>query len=362
MKPLRNSRGSGGPPGTAGLDYRHAVITPSGLNLPLKSPKDWVISASYGTQGSSAGSSTRGSSWANNLSTFFKSGSNSTADKSSFHKHGGRSTPPSVGTSGHPSPVSLSPAFVKRSTIAPLSEVRKQGGIASNKPQSVTGKPKVTTHVSFAATSNATAQASPLPVQKAPSKAGVRIIVRKENKQESSGPHSMLLHPHAQAQLEYYRLAYADLLHRLQLPHRRVEVLKLTRSALDGTNKRVLRMASGLAEDSSNNLTLDAACPTCGHTLVGRHPAYCSHCRRKRDLAPCSVCHLPLGCRCLTFGQSKHSMHTDVHLPVGLVETCLACLHTSHLDCLQDWRADEIMCPAACGCRLVMIPRFCANF
>lgn len=294
LKPTRSSRGSGGPPGTAGSEYRHAAITPSALNLPLKSPKDWVISASYGTQGSSAGSSTRGSSWANNLSTFFKSGSN--AERSGFLKQGGRTTPPSTGTSGHPSPVSLSPAFVKRSTIAPLSEVRKQGGIASNRPQTNTGKPKVTTHVSFAAASHMPSQPTPLAVQKCTQKPGVKIIVRRLNKQETSAPQSLLLHPHAQAQLEHYRLLYADLLHRLQLPHHRAQVLKLTRSAADGTNKRVMRMLSGLAEQSDDNLTLETACTACGHTLVGRHPAYCSHCRRKRDPAPCSVCHLPLGC------------------------------------------------------------------
>lgn len=269
------------------------MVTPSGIGLPLKSPKDWVISASYGTQGSSAGSSTRGSSWANNLSTFFKSGS--TSDKSGFQKIGGRSTPPSVGTSGQPSPASLSPAFVKRSTIQPLSEVKKQGGIASGRPQTASGRSRVTTHVSFAANSSTTIHhESPSPIPKTPnSNVGMKIVVRRMNTQETRPP-SLLLHPQAQAQLEYYRLLYAELLHRLQLPHQRVQVLKLTRSVLDGTNKRIMRLVSGLAEEQGRNLTLEQSCPACGKPLVGRHPPYCSNCRRKRDAAPCAVCHLPL--------------------------------------------------------------------
>lgn len=348
LKPTRAHRASGGLPGTAGSDYRHAVVTPSGLGLPLKSPKDWVISASYGTQGSSAGSSTRGSSWANNLSTFFKS---STSDRASFSKNGGRNTPPSVGLSEHPSPASLSPAFVKRSTIGPLSELKKQGGIASGRPHTIAGKPKVTTHVSFAATSTTTPmQLSPLPMQKLASTTGLKIVVRKMDSREPSRPPSLLLHPQVQAQLEYYRLLYADLLHRLQLPHQRVQVLKLTRSVLDGANKGLIRMVSGLDQQPNQNLSLEPACPACGHTLAGRHPAYCSECRRKRDLSPCSVCHLPLDGKWPAL-LMQIVVRLISFLPVGLVETCLACLHTSHLRCLQEWRTDEVMCPAACGCR-----------
>lgn len=274
-----------------------------------------MISASYGTQGSSAGSSTRGSSWANNLSTFFKSGA---SEKSGFQKAGGRNTPPSVGMLEHRSPASLSPAFVKRSTIGPLSELKKQGGIASGRPHTISGKPKVTTHVSFAATSNAPVQASPLPIQKPASNSGLKIVVRKTNNREPSRPPSLLLHPQVQAQLEYYRLLYAELLHRLQLPHQRVQVIKLTRSVLDGTSKELMRVVSGLAAEPNRNLTLEQSCPACGRSLVGRHPAYCSQCRRKRDPAPCSLCHLPLDGKpnsnlypfrtCIISGQAKLSV------------------------------------------------------
>ena len=36
----------------------------------------------------------------------------------------------------------------------------------------------------------------------------------------------------------------------------------------------------------------------------------------------------------------------------GLTETCLTCLHTCHLQCLQEWRAQDggNACPASCGC------------
>jgi hypothetical protein len=104
----------------------------------------------------------------------------------------------------------------------------------------------------------------------------------------------MLLHPQVQAQLELYRFMYADLLHRLELPHQRAQVLKLTRSVLENNNKPVLRLFSGLSINANEGLSLDRRCLTCGNPLKGRSPAYCNTCRQKRDAVPCAICHLPL--------------------------------------------------------------------
>lgn len=288
---MRTARPMTGP-ASGQLDNRQALITPTGSGLPLKSPKDWIASTSYGTQGSSAGSSTRGSSWANNLSTFFKS---TNAEKAAFQRMG-RSTSPSGGPSGHPSPASLSPAFVKRSTIAPLSELRKAGGIASGRPATPTTRSKTAPHVSFAAASQPESQrmSERGSTKSSSGKPDLRFVIHRSVDKQSSQAPSILLHPQVQAQLEYYRILYADLLHRLQLPHQRAQVLKLTRSVLDGTNKPILQMASGLEFGPGSALVLEQTCSTCGRVLVGRAPAYCSYCRKKRDAAPCAVCHLPL--------------------------------------------------------------------
>lgn len=139
-----------------------------------------------------------------------------------------------------------------------------------------------------------------------------------------------------QARLEGYRLAYAELLHRLQLPQQRAQVLKLTRAADEKSNQAIIRLASGIEEDlgtkrgSQPHLALALACLQCKTSIDDRFAAYCSKCRTRQKTASCGICHMPLR---------------------GLTETCLECLHTSHLDCLQEWRLEETMCPAACGCK-----------
>jgi len=307
--------------------------TPHSVGGPLKSPTQWLISSSVGTQNSSAGSSVRGSSWANNLSTFFKSGGNASGT--------GDDTPPHIPVARQYSPASLSPAFVKRTAITPLTELKRAGGIASARPSTPTPrvKARTATHVSFATTT------SSKPVYGSDNKSSAKIVIRHLNATERGYDRSLLLSPLVQAQLECHRLQFAELLHRLGLSQQRVQVLKLTRAAVDGSNKIKLRSASGIAAEEGPVLVLDFACLECTGVLSERPPSYCLECRKKRKPLPCAFCHLPLRGR----SHWKHEA-TQLRFPTGLTETCLKCLHTCHLECLQQWRQLETTCPASCGC------------
>lgn len=356
LRPTRSSKSSdtishlkAGP--ASGSEYptgrpaSQALITPlsAGGVGPLKSPSAWLLSSSVGTQGSSAGSSTKGSSWANNLSTFFKSSTNlSAANNNSSTSHlpgllssggSGKATPPS----GMASPASLSPAFVKKASIGPLTEVtRKAGGIASGRPtitpvsgSGLGSKSRSATHVSFAATTVSTPSYSdgqqgggsgergssatppsgsgdtdtPRNVSKTTGKMGsFKIVVRNKRAQDVNGGishRSLLLTTKVQAMLEYYRLLYSELLHRLELPQQRAQVLKLTRSAVQrdqhSYSTTILHAMSGIMYALDRSLVIEEACQTCGHALNGRSPAHCGHCKKKSEAGPCVICHLPLG-------------------------------------------------------------------
>ena len=254
--------------------------------LPLKSPKDWLVSTSYGTQNSSSGS--RSSSWANNLSTLFRTGTASLAGGK------GASTPPVAPGSDGMSPASLSPAFTKR--LGPLtqtSEGRRPGGISSNRPRVSMGKSRTTTHVSFASeggdlVARASESRGPGPARP------VKIRIRTYGKTADLKERSLLLgNPNLMRQLEYYKMLYADLLLRLGRVQERNRVLKLTRSAGDGTNSHLMQQACGLAGDD-NGIELHMICRRCHAQHFGRSLHYCDKCRRKAQVQLCAFCHLPL--------------------------------------------------------------------
>lgn len=355
------------------------------------------MSSSYGTQASSGGSSTRGSSWANNLSTFFRAGKSTPPATTP-----GAATDASGGSQAKLSPGNISPAFVKRTTaITPLKEIRRAGGIASNRPApSSAGMTSITksrsaTHVSFAASATLAEEegqeddyerrqsndyhpqdgdddddarsgrsTSGLPLSGLASRKGgqikqgkqqIKITVRQVHPPQALGYRSQLMDPQLQAQLEYYRLAYSELLHRLQRPLERTQVIKLCRastfargsggnsaaaashgkassarfSAPDGGGssgsvndgnrlaRQLLHSYSGLADPLERSLMLDAACPQCGSLLSGRSPAFCGSCQMRQRPSPCSICHLPLrGMSCHVVLQSPSTIPIlDLRLP-----------------------------------------------
>ena len=260
--------------------------TPYGRGASRKSPSNALNPSSYSTQNSSAGS--RGSSWANNLSTFFKSSGS----------EGGKSNILSDAISGQTFHEGVHPAFKKRSATAPSMELRKFAGIASGRPFTSTGprpehKVKSVTHVSFATTTDYGIAST-----SAAKNAGLsnKIIVQVHQVHSSEQVHqgSVLLGPHIQAQLECYRLVYAELLLRLQLPQQRSQVLKLTRASVDGSNKSILRHASGIQYDIKDSISLETACELCGSSVNGLSPGYCGTCQTRRMPVACALCHLAL--------------------------------------------------------------------
>lgn len=322
-------------------------VTPS--FLPLKSPRDWLVSSSYGTQNSSSGS--RGSSWANNLSTLFKTGTASIA--------GGRgtNTPPlSQSAVGGGSPASLSPAFMKRlGPLSTVSEGRKAGGISSNRPRATSGKVRTTTHVSFASDNDGVAPRSPASaVRSRGSARPLRVVISKLAKPFEAKDRSMILSDATLLrQLEYHKLLYADLLLRLGRSQERAQVLKLMRTSLAGPSTNLLKRACGI-DDEGSSIALCMACRSCSSSLTGRSQQYCEKCRRKARNQLCVFCHLPLSSECLMRSRLTRKLTQEW---TGLIETCLTCLHSCHLACLQEWRRVETGCPAACPCQWVKLGR-----
>lgn len=301
IKPVRPSRTSNSPHLLqTHSESRNAPPTPQ-ANAPLKSPSAAWLASSYGTQ-NSGGSGSRGSSWANNLSSFFRAGGTAgfgaSGEGSNTARSAGSSTPP---IAGQGSTGSISPAFVKRAHMAPLTEVKRAGGIASGRPQIVTKSSRVARGVSFAGADND----SIIPPSRPPSGVIVtpqprahgrsnKITIRHTDTFRASEA-SLFLKPQVQQQLEYYRLLYSDLLLRLQLPLQRTWVLKLTKSAVDGGNVDLIRGLCGIDNDSKHVLRLEFPCPKCKQPLNGRSPGWCNTCHQRRRAAPCVLCHLPLG-------------------------------------------------------------------
>lgn len=131
-----------------------------------------------------------------------------------------------------------------------------------------------------------------------PTKKALSFSVKRFDDRLEEKPKSLLLDMRTQALLEYYRLQYAELLYRLQLPQQRTQVLNLTRASQESTNVDLMQCLSGMENRPKSaswmGLSLELACPDCGGQLSGRSPPYCSTCKRKKNKAVCSLCHLPL--------------------------------------------------------------------
>lgn len=320
-KSIRSSRSNASP--HQGSHRGENVQTPSitGLAIPLKSPQNLLINASsYGTQHSSQGSSGgRGSSWA--LANFFKSATSQTGGPA--RSESGKQTPPAGTLSEQTSPVGLSPAFAKRSAIAPLTDSRKVGGIASARPNATVGRHRMHSHVSFAAedTHSPVLNADNIREPNRKVAQSVRIVVKmgrgasSEHQQQTSSLASRGL----QAQLETYRLLLANVLERLHLPLQRTQVLQLTTAATSQPWSRRLPIEAGLNNSFTVSLplALERACSYCGGALSNSRYAVCYRCRAGGQAQPCAICHLPLNSQLLcvavfTGTKSRFRFNRDV--------------------------------------------------
>ncbi|KAH9061149.1 hypothetical protein EDB87DRAFT_1722223, partial [Lactarius vividus] len=115
-------------------------------------------------------------------------------------------------------------------------------------------------------------------------------------------------------QLLTHVLAYAEVLFRWKLLHKRIELLKAVDPFLRPPSDPSFNL-------DHSQLGVSFLCTQCGEPTTSRTQSTCSGCGARRGMPRCSVCRLPM----LT------------SLP-GLSFHCLGCRHVSHLSC---WRSRQ---------------------
>lgn len=153
-------------------------------------------------------------------------------------------------------------------------------------------------------------------------------------------------------------LAYAEVLFRWKLLHKRIELLKAVDPFLRMTsdsyfNSDHSQLGTPLflcARRPSRYLSctgVSILCTQCGQPTVSHTQSACSACGTRLGMPRCSVCRLPVK------GVSSHSHPASFFLMqqplLGLSFNCLGCHHVSHLSC---WRSRQsTTCTTGCSCR-----------
>lgn len=173
--------------------------------------------------------------------------------------------------------------------------------------------------------------------------------------------HVPLLDPSKSAQMNAFRIFYADMLYRLGLFEKRAEVLKFVVPAYqegeEGSKSKGRKLSGGNDPTTSNSshqitnymqtllgtngshLDIKVRCRQCHQELADEASQssdgandYCSTCRRTRHHISCCICHT---------------------LVRGLVNFCIHCGHGGHSKHIKEWFVDmqRDVCPTGCGCR-----------
>ncbi|KAI0316197.1 hypothetical protein OF83DRAFT_1196593 [Amylostereum chailletii] len=129
-----------------------------------------------------------------------------------------------------------------------------------------------------------------------------------------------LFKPEFVGQLVGHVVAYAEILFRWQLLHKRIELLK-------AVDRKLMARAGRLDEDEDHALGTTILCTQCENKDAPRGHRMCLECGGRLTMPLCSFCRLPVK---------------------GLSYSCLSCQHVSHISC---WRAADVLaCAAGCGC------------
>jgi hypothetical protein len=152
-------------------------------------------------------------------------------------------------------------------------------------------------------------------------KSVVVVDLRHELQQERERESELLYSFVSSEQLVMHVLAYAEVLFRWKLLHKRIELLK----AVDP----FLRMPSDSYFNSDHSqLGASILCTQCNQPAASSTQSACSACGTRLGMPRCSVCRLPVK---------------------GLSFNCLGCRHVSHLSC---WRSRQsATCTTGCSCR-----------
>ena len=183
---------------------------------------------------------------------------------------------------------------------------------------------------------------------------------------------SELLHSFAPSeQLVMHVLAYAEVLFRWKLLHKRIELLKAVDPFLrlpsdsyfnsDHSQLGILRLLRRVYIRCPipllTNLScrrrgagVSILCTQCGQSTASRTQSTCSACGTRLGMPRCSVCRLPVKgtscCSCIVL--------SNKYLLIGLSFNCLGCRHVSHLSCWRSRRSATCSTGCPCSCRAVV--------
>jgi hypothetical protein len=164
-------------------------------------------------------------------------------------------------------------------------------------------------------------------------------------------------------------LAYAEVLFRWKLLHKRIELLKAVdpfmRLPSDsyfnsdhsqlGTLRHLGRvyvrcpipLLTYLSRGRRRGTGVSILCTQCSRPTASRTQSTCSACGTRLGMPRCSVCRLPVK------GTSCHptscTLFLTKHVLIGLSFNCLGCRHVSHLSCWRSRRSAT--CSTGCPCR-----------
>jgi len=157
-------------------------------------------------------------------------------------------------------------------------------------------------------------------------KSVVVVDLQHELEQERESESELLYSFASSEQLVMHVLAYAEVLFRWKLLHKRIELLK----AVDP----FLRLPSDSYFNSDHSqLGVSILCTQCGQSTASRTQSSCSACGTRLGMPRCSVCRLPVK---------------------GLSFNCLGCRHVSHLSCWRSRRSTTCSTGCSCRCRAIV--------
>ena len=170
-------------------------------------------------------------------------------------------------------------------------------------------------------------------------------------------------------QLILHVLAYAEVLFRWKLLHKRIELLKAVDPFL-----RSLRDPSSLNVDHSElgvpfllfgcpvilptnragivvKTGVSILCAECGEPTASGTQSSCSACGTRLGMPRCSICRLPVkGTFTLSLPFPRPSLLRKSHFS-GLSFHCLGCHHVSHLSCWKSRQSATCTTGCSCHCR-----------
>ena len=170
-------------------------------------------------------------------------------------------------------------------------------------------------------------------------------------------------------QLVMHVLAYAEVLFRWRLLHKRIELLKAVDpflrlppdSYFNSDHSQlgalcILRcpipLLTYLSCGRVRGTGVSILCAQCSRPTASRTQSTCSACGTRLGMPRCSVCRLPVK------GASCHSTSCMIlltkHDLIGLSFNCLGCHHVSHLSCWRSRRSATCSTGCPCRCRAIV--------